>query len=385
LINNLVNALYGQIQKTVTNGQVAWTLPCDPTNPNTQITNLPPIAGEGMLCYIIRGLQYAINNAYPVTLDGVQTLTNKTLTSPIVNTPTINTPTINSATINTATASNISITNAEVLGTLLIPNGTIAPAKLSTGGPNWDTSGNFATFGNSLYVQPLSANQQANINAVGTGAAGVTNTVQLYANFEEGGLYQTNNLPLSFRTNASLKMTIAADGNVGIGTNSPSTKLNVVTGSSSLGLDPNYNASGDCYVLSTGATNGLYVGVSDAKSVVLFTAGISRLSVLSNGTIDANTNPITNCPTTCIAKGSVSSEGTTINNGFPTTGISISTNSAGICTFAYTAVTANSTIIVTQQSAGYAPKVTITAGTGFTVTTYVAANASPAAFSFVIF
>ena len=163
LINNLVTALYGQIQKNVSNGQVVWTLPCDPTNPNTQITNLPQIAGEGMLCYIIRGLQYAINNAYPVTLNGVQTLTNKTLTAPIINnsvnnTPTINTPTINNATINTATGSNITITNASVLGTLSLPtgsitsgmiaNGTIVPADLSTGAPSWDTSGNLTAVGN---------------------------------------------------------------------------------------------------------------------------------------------------------------------------------------------------------------------------------------------
>lgn len=38
-----------------------------------------------------------------VTLDGIQTLTNKTLTSPTINTPTINTPTITSASISSAT------------------------------------------------------------------------------------------------------------------------------------------------------------------------------------------------------------------------------------------------------------------------------------------
>ena len=64
LINNLTTALYGQIQKNVTNGQVTWTIPCDP-NSTATINGIPRIAGEGLLCYIIRVLN--INSAVSAT------------------------------------------------------------------------------------------------------------------------------------------------------------------------------------------------------------------------------------------------------------------------------------------------------------------------------
>jgi len=55
LISNLTYALYGQIQKNVTSGQVVWTIPCDPNN-TASIAGIPRLEGEGLLCYIIRAL-----------------------------------------------------------------------------------------------------------------------------------------------------------------------------------------------------------------------------------------------------------------------------------------------------------------------------------------
>jgi hypothetical protein len=53
LIDNLVYALYGTINKTITNGRVIWDVPCDPNN-TTEIFNQPRLDGEGLMCYFIR-------------------------------------------------------------------------------------------------------------------------------------------------------------------------------------------------------------------------------------------------------------------------------------------------------------------------------------------
>jgi len=55
LINNLTYSLYGQITKSVSNGQVVWTIPCDP-NQTASINGLTRNTGEGLLCYILRCL-----------------------------------------------------------------------------------------------------------------------------------------------------------------------------------------------------------------------------------------------------------------------------------------------------------------------------------------
>jgi hypothetical protein len=53
LIDNLVEALYGTITKTVVDRRVQWYIPCDPNNTAT-ILGIPRLTGEGLLCYIIR-------------------------------------------------------------------------------------------------------------------------------------------------------------------------------------------------------------------------------------------------------------------------------------------------------------------------------------------
>ena len=55
LISNLTYALYGQIGKSIANGKVVWNIPCDPNN-TASITGFPRLAGEGLLCYILRVL-----------------------------------------------------------------------------------------------------------------------------------------------------------------------------------------------------------------------------------------------------------------------------------------------------------------------------------------
>jgi len=85
--DNLVYALYGEITKQVVAGRVVWNIACDP-NLTAQITDLPRLPGEGLLCYLIRCSDFYANSFNGmVTLTGTQTLTNKTLVNPLGITP----------------------------------------------------------------------------------------------------------------------------------------------------------------------------------------------------------------------------------------------------------------------------------------------------------
>ena len=53
LIDNLVYALYGTINKSIVNGRVVWDIPCDPNN-TVEIFNQPRLTDEGLMCYFIR-------------------------------------------------------------------------------------------------------------------------------------------------------------------------------------------------------------------------------------------------------------------------------------------------------------------------------------------
>lgn len=53
LIDNLVYALYGVINKSIVNGRVIWDIPCDPNN-TTEIFDQPRLTDEGLMCYFIR-------------------------------------------------------------------------------------------------------------------------------------------------------------------------------------------------------------------------------------------------------------------------------------------------------------------------------------------
>jgi hypothetical protein len=53
LIDNLIYALYGTINKSIVNGRVVWDIPCDPNN-TTEIFDQPRLTNEGLMCYFIR-------------------------------------------------------------------------------------------------------------------------------------------------------------------------------------------------------------------------------------------------------------------------------------------------------------------------------------------
>ena len=75
LISNLTQALYGTygsaygIQKSVVNGRIKWTIPCDP-NSTATITGIPRQTGEGLLCYILRASNFLISSGGSLQIAG---------------------------------------------------------------------------------------------------------------------------------------------------------------------------------------------------------------------------------------------------------------------------------------------------------------------------
>jgi hypothetical protein len=65
LIDNLVNALYGEITKTVADGRVVWDIPCDPTQSPAEVPTIPRDQGEGLLCYLMRVFQNTVGQYSP--------------------------------------------------------------------------------------------------------------------------------------------------------------------------------------------------------------------------------------------------------------------------------------------------------------------------------
>jgi hypothetical protein len=81
LIDNLVFALYGTIEKNVSSGKIVWTIPCDPNN-TASVSGVTRNAGEGLMCYILRVFQsFPLSNF--VDLNTPQTISNKTLSNTI--------------------------------------------------------------------------------------------------------------------------------------------------------------------------------------------------------------------------------------------------------------------------------------------------------------
>jgi hypothetical protein len=109
-----------------------------------------------------------------------------------------------------------------------IDNGSIGPGKLSTGAPTWTTSGSVSanvltlfTGSNPLYIANAS---QPYIEIRDTI---VTTRTFLQAANGIGGVGTISNHPMLFSTNNVERIRINTSGNVGIGTTSPNTKLQI--------------------------------------------------------------------------------------------------------------------------------------------------------------
>jgi hypothetical protein len=123
---------------------------------------LPREEGEGLLCYAIR----AFNSTFPpeVTLNGVQTLTNKTLTAPIINNPTgIVASNIGAGTF----VAGVTLPSTQIAG--VIPNANTTATALNSASTIVlrDGSGNFAA-GNISATQ-FTGNVTGNVTGTVTG------------------------------------------------------------------------------------------------------------------------------------------------------------------------------------------------------------------------
>jgi hypothetical protein len=260
LIDNLVYALYGVIEKDVTSGKVVWNIPCDPSNIQATINNIPRNDGEGLLCYIIRALNLTTPSGF-VTVNGVQTLTNKTLTAPVINTATINT-----ATINNLTATGSLVLPAGSITSAMIANGAIVPADLSTGGPNWDAGGNLTA---TSFVGPLSGNATTATTAtnIASGVAGAVpyQTAPSTTGFTAAGT--SGQVLLSNGTSAPTWSTNIA-GNAGTATQLQTSRtLGIsgdVTGTASFDGSANATISG---TIANGVVTAAKLGTNEQKQI----------------------------------------------------------------------------------------------------------------------
>jgi len=305
LISNLTYALYGQITKSVVNGQIVWNIPCDP-NLTAQINGLPRNAGEGLLCYFIRCFNLILS------------------------------------------------------GSFVIQPGSITPAQLSTGAPTWNTSGDLTT-GRDLTVT-------RNLIVTGTitgsvsNATNATNSTNLI-----GG--SAGCIPYQNAANATSFTSAGSAGNVltsNAGTSAPSWKPTAANGSgnaNSLALydgsgnltAPTFNGnattatklSGGISVTLTGAITGtandsttpgvisvptsLAAGASGvAQAFVIFDATLPAITGGALSVSSANTAQFTGTLNSEIATGDfVTVWPTGGSAGFRVTGVPITVNGAG--------------------------------------------------------
>ena len=207
LIDNLVNALYGTspaITKTVVNGRIVWNIPCDPVTSPAEISWLPREEGEGLLCYAIR----AFNFTFPpeVTLDGVQTLTNKTLTAPVINNPTgIVASNIGAGTF----VAGVTLPSTQIAG--VIPNANTTATALNSASTIVlrDGSGNFAA-GNISATQ-FTGNVIGTVtgNVIGNLTGTVTGNASSATNLAAGA---TGSLPYQSAAGATTFLAAGATG-----------------------------------------------------------------------------------------------------------------------------------------------------------------------------
>ena len=176
--------------------------------------------------------------------------------------------------------------NVEVVWTQPLPvgtpsDGTVTPAKLSTGGPSWTSGGNLG-IGTSSPSSKIDAYNSSTTSTV-IRTRNDTTTVYLDANNAYAYLNTFTNHPLLFGTNNIERMRIDSSGNVGIGTSSPTYKLDIQSPSATFGLQSTTTTNLSYITLRNAGYN--YVGVENSAGGGLFTSSSAYALVL--GTVSA--------------------------------------------------------------------------------------------------
>jgi len=141
----------------------------------------------------------------------------------------------------------------------------------------------------------------ATVRASSGPGLGSGNQVEFYASASQVGIWGSTNVPMVFHTNASERVRIDTSGNVGISTTSPSTRLDIVSGT----LRAQYFAGAYDGELVAGVdAGGYYYGTgfgrntsipiligSNASNIIMSAGGSERVRIVgSNGNVGIGTN-----------------------------------------------------------------------------------------------
>jgi hypothetical protein len=169
---------------------------------------------------------------------------------------------MSNATVTNRFAFQSSTTNGSTILTVL-PNGTSVVSGIGIEGDSAQTNGSFLGI-------VLQASGEARFTS------GIRGT----------GTY----LPITFHTSGSEKLRIDTSGNVGIGTTSPTSKLNIVDASATVNVQLESGLVKGQYFASTSG-GGVYLGSASAHPLVLRTDTIERMRIDSSGNVGIGNTP----------------------------------------------------------------------------------------------
>jgi hypothetical protein len=321
LIDNLVTALYGKIQKDVFSGKVVWNIPCDPSTSPATIWNFPREQGEGVLCYILRFLNF-FNDGHVTfygTFDGdlIGNVTGNlvgNVTGSVTGNATTATTLQNSRTIAASGDVTGIATPFDGSNNISVPttinNGAITPIKLSTGKPIWDTSGNTTILGNIIAVRgffygngAITSNSALGTNSLLSNTTGTNNIAigesTLFSNTTGSGnsaigqsALLTNSNGFQNTANGALALIGNTTGSNNTAIGSGSLKVNT-TGSSNVAIGNNAGQA-----LTTGSNNTIIGsgidGSAGLSNTLIIGAGlVERMRFDSSGNCGIGTSTIT--------------------------------------------------------------------------------------------